>query len=88
MCTLLNTVLTEVLNSGIRKIRALIGKEKVKLSLLADSTPGKLQGINDNANSNSERINKLMHIYMSSTYIGFEVIEVNVWDKNSCSHGT
>ena len=59
MCTLLNTVLTEVLNSGIRKIRALIGKDKVKLSLLADSTPGKLQGINDNANSNSERINKL-----------------------------
>ena len=34
--SLLNTVLTEVLNSGIRKIRAVrMGEEKVKLSLLA-----------------------------------------------------
>lgn len=44
MCTLLNTVLTEVLNSGIRKIRALrMGKEKVKLSLLADDMTAHLE---------------------------------------------
>ena len=41
---LLNTVLTEVLNSGIRKIRAVrMGKEKVKLSLLADDMTAHLE---------------------------------------------